>query len=109
MIIIMKAINILSNCDIKNIFRNKIIDDEIISNLITINFHFLEISINIKTKNNNEFIFETLQKIITNFQSNTNIQIILIKLTTKIVNLIYSQESLVNSLSSFIVFIIKKK
>ena len=108
MIIIMKAINILSNCDIKNIFRNKIIDDEIISNLITINFHFLEISINIKTKNNNEFIFETLQKIITNFQSNTNIQIILIKLTTKIVNLIYSQESLVNSLSSFIVFIIKK-
>ena len=98
--------NIINHCEIKNLFKNKIIDDEIVNKLIKICFDSLEISIEIKILDNKNLIFETLQSIISKYQSNTNIQLVLLKLTTKIVNLIYSQEQLVTPLGDLIVFCI---
>ena len=104
---ILQSIQIIINhCEIKNLFKNKIIDDEIINKLIKICFDSLEISIEIKVLENKNLIFQTLQLIISKYQSNTNIQLVLLKLTTKIVNLIYSQEQLVTPLGDLIVFCI---
>ncbi len=104
---VLKSINTIIATNIKVLFRNKIIEDDVITLLIKICFDSLEISIETKTLQNKDTIFSILQQLIVKFQSNTNIQLILLKLTTKIVNLIYSQEQLVSSLSEFIVLAIK--
>ena len=88
---------------LKEIFKNKIIDDEVISLKIKICFDILEISTETKDTRNKSLIFKVLQSIISHFQSNTDIQLVMVRLTTKIVNLIYSQEDLVTPLSEFIV------
>ena len=104
---ILKSIKTIISTNIKILFRNKIIEDDVITLLIKVCFDSLEISIETKGLQNKDTIFNILQLLITKFQSNTNIQLVLLKLTTKIVNLIYSQEQLVSSLSEFIVLAIK--
>jgi condensin complex subunit 1 len=108
---ILKSFSKLVNLELKYLFRNKIVEEDFMNSLIKICFDLLELSNeNRDTKNNTnqtkEMIFEILQHLITKYQSNVNVQIILIKLTTKIVNLIYNQESLVNYLSDFVVLAI---
>ena len=88
---------------LKELFKNKIIEDEVISIMIKICFDILETATETKDTKNKMLIFKVLQSIISHFQSNTNIQVVLIKLTTTIVNLIYGQEDLVTPLSEFIV------
>jgi len=88
---------------LKELFKNKIIEDEVISIMIKICFDILETATETKDTKNKVLIFKVLQSIISHFQSNTNIQVVLIKLTTTIVNLIYGQEDLVTPLSEFIV------
>ena len=100
---ILVCIDNICNLQIKDLFKNKIIDDEIISLMIKICFDILEIATETRDLKNKATIFKTLQSIISHFQSNTNIQLVMVKLTTKIVNLIYNQEELVMSLSEFIV------
>ena len=57
---ILQSIQIIINhCEIKNLFKNKIIDDEIVNKLIKICFDSLEISIEIKILDNKNLIFET--------------------------------------------------
>ena len=88
---------------LKELFKNKIIEDEVISIMIKICFDILETATETKDTRNKILIFQVLQSIISHFQSNTNIQVVLIKLTATIVNLIYGQEDLVTPLSEFIV------
>ena len=88
---------------LKELFKNKIIDDEVISLMIKICFDILEIGTETKDTKNKALIFKILQSIISHFQSNTDIQLVMVRLTTKIVNLIYNQEDLVTPLSEFIV------
>ena len=88
---------------LKELFKNKIIEDECISLMIKINFDALEIGTETKDTKNKSLIFKVLQSIISHFQTNTNIELVMVRLTTKIVNLIYSQEDLVTPLSEFIV------
>ena len=88
---------------IKELFKNKIIDDEVISLMIKICFDILEIGTETKDSKNKSLIFKVLQSVISHFQSNTDIQLVMVRLTTKIVNLIYNQEDLVTPLSEFIV------
>jgi hypothetical protein len=85
------------------LIKNKIIEDEFISIMIKICFDILETATETKDTKNKILIFIALQSIISHFQSKTNIQVILIKLTTTIVNLIYDQGDLVTPLSKFIV------
>ena len=88
---------------LKDLFKNKIIDDEMISLMIKINFDILEVGTETKDTKNKSLIFKVLQSVISHFQSNTDIQLVMVRLTTKIVNLIYNQEDLVTPLSEFIV------
>ena len=88
---------------LKELFKNKIIEDECISLMIKINFDALEIGTETKDTRNKALIFKVLQSIISHFQTNTNIELVMVRLTTKIVNLIYAQEDLVTPLSEFIV------
>ena len=88
---------------LKELFKNKIIEDECISLMIKINFDALEIGTETKDTRNKSIIFKVLQSIISHFQTNTNIELVMVRLTTKIVNLIYAQEDLVTPLSEFIV------
>ena len=88
---------------LKELFKNKIIDDEVVSLMIKVCFDILEIGTETRDSKNKEKIFKVLQSIISHFQANTDIQLVMVRLTTKIVNLIYSQEDLVNPLSEFIV------
>lgn len=108
---ILKSFQKLVNLELKYLFRNKIVEEDFMNALIKICFDLLELSNENKDNKNNtsttkEMIFEILQHLITKYQSNVNVQIILIKLTTKIVNLIYNQEFLVNYLSDFVVLAI---
>jgi len=102
----LKCLTRIATSNIKFLFKNKIIEDDLMNSMIKICFDILEISNENKSVQNKEKIFETLQILITKYQSNQNIHIILIKLTTKIVNLIYCQESLVSYLSDFVVLAI---
>ena len=88
---------------LKELFKNKIIEDECISLMIKINFDALEIGTETKDTRNKALIFKVLQSIISHFQTNTNIELVMVRLTTKIVNVIYAQEDLVTPLSEFIV------
>jgi condensin complex subunit 1 len=97
-------INLIINNEIQILFRNKEIEDELITLFIKINFDILEISIETKSSACHQNLFKNLNLIISKFKSYQNIQIIMLKITTKIVNLIYTQEPLVNPLSEFIVF-----
>ena len=105
---ILKSLMKIVTSNLKILFRNKIIEEDLINSMIKICFDILEISNENKNKNValKEKIFEILQILITKYQANVNVQIILIKLTTKIVNLIYNQESLVNYLADFVVLAI---
>jgi condensin complex subunit 1 len=87
--------------NIKKIFKNKIINEDFLNSLIKICFDSLEILNESKNLygNGKEKIFEILQVIVTKYQ---NVQILLLKLTTKIVELIFNQENLVINLSQFI-------
>lgn len=97
----LKTLLRVATSNIKIIFRNKIVEEDILNSLIKICFDILEISNEAKSGQNKEKIFEILQLLITKYQS--NIHLLLIKLTTKIVNLIYNQESLVSYLADFVV------
>ena len=88
---------------LKELFKNKLIEDEAISLMIKICFDILEIGTEARDSKNKEKIFKALQSIISHFQSNTDIQLVMVRLTTKIVNLIYNQDDLVTPLSEFIV------
>lgn len=101
---LLKSLFKVITINIKSLFRNMVIEEDILNSIIKICFDILEISNESRTTTGRDKIFEILQLIITKFQS--NIQILLIKLTTKIVNLIYNQETLVNSLSDFVVLAI---
>ena len=105
-----EKLKIILNCldniclfPLKELFKNKIIDDEVISLMIKICFDILEIGTETKDSKNKTSIFKVLQSVISHFQSNTDIQLVMVRLTTKIVNLIYNQEDLVTPLSEFIV------
>ena len=105
-----EKLKIILNCleniclfPLKELFKNKIIDDEVISLMIKICFDILEIGTETKDSKNKASIFKVLQSVISHFQSNTDIQLVMVRLTTKIVNLIYNQEDLVTPLSEFIV------
>ena len=71
--------------------------------MIKICFDILEIGTETKDSKNKSLIFKVLQSVISHFQSNTDIQLVMVRLTTKIVNLIYNREDLVAPLSEFIV------
>ena len=101
--LILTCLENICNFPLKELFKNKIIEDEVISIMIKICFDILETATETKDTKNKILIFKVLQSIISHFQSNTNIQVVLIKLTTTIVNLIYGQEDLVTPLSEFIV------
>ncbi len=103
---ILKSLMKIITSNIKVLFRNKILEEDLMNSFIKICFDILEISNENKNLQNKEKIFEILQILITKYQGNVNVQIILIKLTTKIVNLIYNQESLVSYLSDFVVLAI---
>ncbi len=103
---ILKSLMKIVTSNIKVLFRNKILEEDLMNSFIKICFDVLEISNENKNLQNKEKIFEILQIIITKYQVNVNVQIILIKLTTKIVNLIYNQEGLVSYLSDFVVLAI---
>ena len=96
---ILKIILRIVQLNIKIIFKNKLIDEDFLNSLIKICFDSLEVMNTNKQNFGKDKIFEILQIIVTKYQ---NIQILLIKLTTKIVNLVYNQESLVNNLSDFV-------
>ena len=66
--------------------------------MIKICFDILEIGTETKDTKNKALIFKVLQSVISHFQSNTDIQLVMVRLTTKIVNLIYNQEDLVTPL-----------
>ncbi|MCQ2817641.1 MAG: hypothetical protein MJ252_10285 [archaeon] len=100
---ILRSFKTISDSNIKNLFKNKFIDDDAITNIIKSCFDILEIFMEIKKNNYKQTVFDDLQLLLTKFHANTNIQLILLKLTAKIVHLIYSQETLVQSLSEFIV------
>ncbi len=85
--------------NIKLIFKNKLIDEDFLNSLMKICFNSIEILNENKVASGRDKIFEILQIIVTKYQ---NVQILLIKLTTKIVNLVYNQEALVNNLSEFV-------
>ena len=101
--IILDCLESVCHFPLKDLFKNKIIDDEIISLMIKINFDILEVGTETKDTKNKSLIFKVLQSAISHFQSNTDIQLVMVRLTTKIVNLIYNQEDLVTPLSEFIV------
>ena len=103
---ILKSLMKIVTSNIKVLFRNKIVEEDLMNSFIKICFDVLEISNENKNLQNKEKIFQILQLLITKYQGNVNVQIILIKLTTKIVNLIYNQESLVSYLSDFVVLAI---
>jgi condensin complex subunit 1 len=101
---VLKPLLKLIMMNIKGLFRNKIIEEDLLNYIIKISFDILEYCSEKKITNGKERIFEILQFIVTKYQS--NVQILLIKLTTKIVNLIYNQEALVSPLSEFVVLAI---
>jgi len=101
--LILNCLENFCHFNLKELFKNKTVDDEIVSLMIKITFDILEIATETKDTKNKPIIFKLLQNIISNFQSNTDIQLVMVRLTTKIVNLIYSQEDLVVPLSEFIV------
>jgi len=96
---LLKIVLKIVQMNIKLIFKNKLIDEDFLNSLIKICFDSLEILNENKLSTGYDKIFEILQIIVTKYQ---NIQILLIKLTTKIVNLVYNQENLVNNLSEFV-------
>lgn len=96
---LLKLVLRIVQLNIKLIFKNRVIDDDFLNSLIKICFDSMEIVNESKSINTKDKIFEILQIIVTKYQ---NIQILLIKLTTKIVNLIYNQEALVGNLSEFV-------
>ena len=101
--IILSSLENICLFPLKELFKNKIIDDEVISLMIKICFDILEVGTETKDTKNKTAIFKVLQSIISHFQSNTDIQLVMVRLTTKIVNLIYNQEDIVTPLSEFIV------
>jgi condensin complex subunit 1 len=101
---VLKPLLKLIMMNIKLLFRNKIIEEDLLNSIIKISFDILEYCSEKKITQGKERIFEILQFIVTKYQS--NVQILLIKLTTKIVNLIYNQEALVSPLSEFVVLAI---
>jgi len=97
---LLKVILKIVQINIKLIFKNKVIDEDFMNSLIKICFDSLEILNENKLGiGGRDRIFEILQIIVTKYP---NVQILLIKLSTKIVNLVYNQESLVNNLSEFV-------
>ena len=101
--LVLTCLENISLFPLRELFKNKIIDDEVISLMIKISFDILEIGTETRDSKNKEKIFKVLQSIISHFQLNTDIQLVMVRLTTKIVNLIYNQEDLVTPLSEFIV------
>jgi hypothetical protein len=88
---ILKSFQKLVNLELKYLFRNKIVEEDFMNALIKICFDLLELSNENKDNKNNtsttkEMIFEILQHLITKYQSNVNVQIILIKLTLLFIN-----------------------
>lgn len=96
---LLKIILKIVQMNIKLIFKNKLIDEDFMNSLIKICFDSLEILNENKLAIGRDRIFEILQIIVTKYP---NVQILLIKLSTKIVNLVYNQETLVNNLSEFV-------
>ena len=98
----------LTSCHIENLFKNQIIENELLSIMIKSLLHLLKLS---STKIQKEFtlstpqnqkIFLILSSILSQFKFNTDIEIIMHNLSTSLVELIYSKENLIKNLSKFL-------
>ena len=104
----LKFLNILVSSHIENLFKNKIIENEVLTTVIKSLLNLLKLTSSKVRKefalssNQTNEIFSLLSSLITQFKYNTNIEIIMQNLSTSLVELIYTNETLIKNLSKFL-------
>ena len=104
----LKFLNILVSSHIENLFKNKIIENEVLTTVIKSLLNLLKLTSSKVRKefalssNQTNEIFSLLSSLITQFKYNTDIEIIMQNLSTSLVELIYTNETLIKNLSKFI-------
>ena len=104
----LKFLNILVSSHIENLFKNKIIENEVLTTVIKSLLNLLKLTSSKVRKefalssNQTNEIFSLLSSLITQFKYNTDIEIIMQNLSTSFVELIYTNETLIKNLSKFI-------
>jgi len=89
---IMKCASKILNLTLRDLFQNKQIDEELINHIVKMCFDFLEVPNEVKNISVKERAFEILKIVVTryNTHSSTSSNLMQIKLTNKITNLIFS-------------------
>lgn len=108
---LVSALHKLVNCPLNTIFKNQIIEDEVINIFVKLSFDLLDIQSKSKALKNNSKLkeknFDFLQNIINNSQqsssSSSSSNSLILKLTSKIVKLLYDEEQFINNLSEFVI------
>ena len=104
----LKFLNILVSSHIENLFKNKIIENEVLTTVIKSLLNLLKLTSSKVRKefalssNQTNEIFSLLSSLITQFKYNTDIEIIMQNLSTSLVELIYTNETLIKHLSKFL-------
>ena len=104
----LKYLNILVSSHIENLFKNKIIENEVLTTVIKSLLNLLKLTSSKVRKefalssNQTNEIFSLLSSLITQFKYNTDIEIIMQNLSTSLVELIYTNETLIKNLSKFL-------
>ena len=104
----LKFLNILVSSHIENLFKNKIIENEVLTTVIKSLLNLLKLTSSKVRKefalssNQTNEIFSLLSSLITQFKYNTDIEIIMQNLSTSLVELIYTNETLIKNLSKFL-------
>ena len=104
----LKFLNILVSSHIENLFKNKIIENEVLTTVIKSLLNLLKLTSSKVRKefalssNQTNEIFSLLSSLITQFKYNTDIEIIMQNLSTSFVELIYTNETLIKNLSKFL-------
>ncbi len=88
---ILKSIIKFLNYNLRDLFQNKPVDEELINHIIKLCFDILEVPNEVKNVSVKERTFDTLKLIVTKYNNhNTTSNLMLIKLTNKITNLIFT-------------------
>ena len=104
----LKFLNILVSSHIENLFKNKIIENEVLTTVIKSLLNLLKLTSSKVRKefalssNQTNEIFSLLSSLITQFKYNTDIEIIMQNLSTSLVELIYTNETLIKNLFKFL-------
>lgn len=79
----------------KDLFQNKPVDEDLINHIIKLCFDLLEVPNEVKNNSVKERVFEILKVVVTKYNTHhTSNNLMLIKLTNKITNLIFSNVKL---------------